>query len=74
MKKKPLDIHYFFLDSGAEDWHDIHLAVTGLDENHEEVVTAHVELDYITGDGHLLVSQLRGLAHEIEEELKCRMP
>ena len=36
MRNKPLNIDFFFLDSGAEDWHDI--VITLSDNNQDKFV------------------------------------
>lgn len=59
----PLNIDFFFLDSGAEDLHDI--VVTLSDNNQNKFV--EVTLDQ--SEGWMLVNQLKGIAYAIQREM-----
>jgi len=65
---KPLDIDYFILDSGAEDWHDLHLNVVGKDPNSGKEAVVGIEVDYLI-DGWALVDQLQSLTSQIAKDL-----
>ena len=66
MKVKPLDIDMFFLDSGAEDLHDI--VITLSDRKKEKFV--EVTLDQ--SEGWMLIKQLKEFVYSIQKEMKER--
>jgi len=66
MTAKPLNIDMFFLDSGAEDLHDI--VVTLSDRKKEKFV--EVTLDQ--SEGWMLIEQLKEFVYSIQKEMKER--
>ena len=66
MKNKPLNIDFFFLDSGAEDLHDI--VITLSDNNQDKFVEITLDQSY----GWMLVNQLEGIAYAIQREMVKR--
>ena len=66
-ESKPIGISYFILESGAEDWHDIHLSFSDM----ETMDHISFEVDYFT-EGRALVDQLHDLADKLAEELEMR--